>query len=91
VAQGLMDAPFAPLSKCFSATIYTALERFLASMCKVMFDKVLLQSKLLAALVTNPFLIDFMDLHVALETVLGLEVAITVDNVAFEPLLSLVI
>jgi hypothetical protein len=88
MAQGLMDTPLAPLPKCFGATIYTALERFLARMCKVMFNKVLLQSKLLATLVAYPFLVDFVNLHVALKTVLGLEVAIAVDNIAFEPLLS---
>lgn len=56
-----------------------------------MLDQVLLQGELLSALVANPLFFDFVDLHVALETVLGLEAPFAIEYIALKSLLLLAI
>ena len=60
-------------------------------MSVVMLYQVLLQSELLSAFVANPLFFHFVDLHVALQTVLGLEASVTIQYVALKSLLLLAI
>lgn len=86
-----MDAPFASLPKSFCAALNSANKWFLSRMSVVMLDQVLLQGELLSAFVANPLFFDFMDLHVALQTVLGLEASFTIQYIALKSLLLLAI
>lgn len=82
--QGLVNATLTSLSESFCAPINEALEWPLISVSVIVFNKVLLQSKTLAALVAHPLLFDLMYLHVALETILCLKDFIASGYVTLE-------
>ena len=80
----LVNAPFATLSKSFLTAINTANKWLLTSVRKIMFYKVLLQRKMLTALTTNPFLVNFVNLHVPFEAILGFKVFVAGDDITLE-------
>jgi hypothetical protein len=73
VHEGLVDAALAPLPEGLGTPVDFALEGLHPSVSKIMFYQVLLQSKLLAALVTHPLFVNFVYFHVPFQTVLRLE------------------
>lgn len=83
-----MDASFAPLTKSLCASINIALKWLLTRMGEIMFNEVLLQGELLTTLVAYPLLVDFVYFHVPFETILGLEIAITCNNITLKSLIS---
>jgi hypothetical protein len=86
-----MNAAFAPLSESFSATIDFALKWFLAGVSEIVLNQVLLKSEMLSTLVADPFFVYFVDLHVSLEAVLGLEDLVTSEDVAPKSFITLLI
>jgi len=68
-----VDAQLASLAESFGAVFYLALEGADFGMSEVVLGEVLLQSESLAAGLALEVLFDFVDKHVSLEAVLGLE------------------
>lgn len=86
-----MDAALASLSESFRATIHLALEWFLTSVREIMLNQVLLKSEMFAALVTHPFFVNFVNLHVSLQAVLGLEDLAAAEDVTPKSFITLLI
>jgi hypothetical protein len=86
-----MNTPFASLSESFRASINFALEWFLTSMSKIMLYQILLKCKMLIALITNPFFINFVNFHVSLQTILGFEDLGAAQDVAPKSFITLLI
>lgn len=91
VDQRLMDTTFSPLAEGFRALVNFALEWLLSGVSEVMFHQVLLQGKVLSTLVTNPLLVNLVDLHVPLQTILCLEDLAATQDVTPEPFIVLLI
>ena len=89
--QGLVDASLAPLSEGFGAPVDLTLKWLLSGVSEVMFHQVLLQCKVLVALVAHPLLVDLVDLHVPLKTIFGLEDFAAAEDVTSEPFITLLI
>lgn len=79
-----MNATFASLPEGFFTSIDATNKWFLTRMGVIMFGKVLLQCKMLTTFITNVFLVNFMDFHMAFKAVLGLKMLFASNYVAFK-------
>lgn len=81
---GLMQASLATLSKCFLTVADTALIRLQTGVGEIVFYEVLLESEPFATLIADVVLDSFVYFHVSLETVLGLENLVAIEDITSE-------
>ena len=82
VSFSLMDASFTSLPKLLFTTIDATDKRFFASMRVHVLSQILLKRKLLITFVTQVRLLNFVHLHVPLQTVFSFELRFAVQYVA---------